>query len=43
VTQGRRAFKLQNAESVEHRHMPTTLKLSYPPQWPTFPMKYLSR
>jgi len=43
VTQGRRAFKLQNVESVEHRHMPTTLKLSYPPLWPTFPMKYLSR
>jgi hypothetical protein len=43
VTQGRRAFKLQNVESVEHRHMPTTLKLSYPQLWPTFPMKYLTR
>jgi hypothetical protein len=43
VTQGRRAFKLQNVESVEHRHLPTTLKLSYPTMWPTFPMKYLSR
>jgi hypothetical protein len=43
VTQGRRACKLQNVESVEHRHMPTTLKLSYPPLWPTFPMKYLTK
>jgi hypothetical protein len=43
VTQGRRACKLQNVESVEQRHMPTTLKLSCPTLWPTFPMKYLTR
>jgi serine/threonine protein kinase len=42
VSTARRAWKLEGLEAVEVRHSPTALKLSYPPVWPSFPLKYLS-